>query len=352
MNIGTLGNMVVIAQGWRILDFGFTLMKKKDKNAEEQIATKAFSRFFTITCIVISLFVITLLVSVVCLIVDIRVGSGDVNQYEDNLVSGVIGLCIEIFFGVIFLIVWSLVGQGSIGKKFSIFYTISLKRDNPAWIREERSTMYEEQYQKNFAKKQALWLQVILSIMYVLLIIGIATSGTLAFAKVYALLPNQNLVLFSRYFGGIALLTYIMLLIICVKFDDRYRPLYSANNHLLDTQLLMRNEQGQIGYYTTNGMWMELQNVKIMRRDDEMVKMKCFYKASNTGGIFSNCNYIAREDGVYPLVMELAQAGKKRDKRPKGLWWRLLLMLFISILLFAGCLLLLSVRDKNIGGIF
>ena len=408
MNIGTIGNMITIANGWQIIDFGFSLIKKKDKNEEERIAAKAFSRFFTINCLLVFLVVIAICASMVLVMKDISAGAGGAKrygtvkgdsiryvqgenkymsiyeaglgeyhledgdrilmlfdnqtdqflsaipqkQYDDNLISGVIKFFFIIFFCIIFLISWSVIGQGSVAREFSIFYALSLKRHNPAWIEDGRRELYEEQYRKKFAGKRSLWQTGALSIMYVLLLIGISTSGALVLAKVYAFLPDENLVLFSKIYGIVATLIYMIMFIKCAIWDERHRPLYSVNNHLLETQLLVRNEQGQIGYYTAEGVWAEVQKVKIIWQDDEMVKMKCFYYFPKTGGKYASRNYIGKKDAMYPLVMELVQKNRKTDKRPTGLWWRLLLVLFISILLFVSCLLLFSERDKNKGGIF
>lgn len=183
--------------------------------------------------------------------------------------------------------------------------------------------------------------------MYVVLIIGVEIAVALTFGRVYALLPNENIVLFSRVFGMFTCIVYIIMMLRCVSYDKAYRPLYSANNHLLDTKLLMRNEEGKLGYYTSDGVWVELYRVKMKQQDKIMVKIKCFYQASKNGSRFSRYNYVAREDEVYPFIMELLPSGQKGSVRTWGYLWRVVLMLVIYAVLFAACLFLYGARDKN-----
>lgn len=64
-------------------------------------------------------------------------------EHDGRLLSVMIGFLIIMFLCILFLMVWSLIAQGTIGRAFSLYYSLCLKRDNPAWMAEKRRGLYE-----------------------------------------------------------------------------------------------------------------------------------------------------------------------------------------------------------------
>lgn len=403
MNIGTMGSMVMIAKSWDIFSFGFRLLKKKNKDPDEMKAAGSFRTFICLTAILVLAAAIVIMISVGTTLAGIRMGSGGnkrygtvsgeyiryvqgenkylkisetgldayelrdgdrilmifdrgtdqlkdlvpETQYEKRMILHVTALLCTMLGCVLLLIAFALIAQGTFGRPFVLYYNLSLKRENPAWEAEPRRRLYEEHYAMAFAQKKSIWLSALIALVFLLLLGGFSLSGVLVSGEVYTLLPDRGLVLISRILGGCSGLVYIILLFLLVRFDDRIRPLYSVGEHLLHTQTFTRNEAGRPGYYTRQGEWIQLEEVKVKRQDEKIVRLKCRYRVNGTGKEFSRDNYIAREDPMFHSVMALSasQSGGSL-KRARNIWL-LWVILFIYIILTAGNLILLRERDKN-----
>lgn len=400
MNIGTIGNMMVIVKNWTIMDFGFKLLKKKDKNEEERKAAQSFSVFFTLLCTIVGLTAIVIFIALTAFLLSLadtmgskRYGTvkgdyiqyvqGDMNylpisasgleaydlqegdriviifdshtdkivklvperQHNEELIRNVSIILCSLFGCVVLLVIFSVVGQGTFGRAFSLYYSLSLKRENAPWNMEARRKIYEERFTQAFGQKKAQWFQGGMAMLALLLLIGFVISVLLLVGKVYALVPDQGLVIGSRWFGGISLLVHIGFLVWYAKYDQYARPLYSAGEHLLNTQLLTRNVEGRLGYYTASGVWMELQDVKVKRQNETMVQIKCRYRLASNGKEISRLNYIAKEDMIYPLVAEMDKSGKKAGAA--GYVWQIGIILLLYIILLISNGILLKERDRN-----
>lgn len=342
MNIGTIGNMAVIAKGLPIIKFGFELMKKENKNEDEQKAAKSFLKFFSLACAFIFLVVILIFITCTITVLDIGVGYGGNKQNEEKIIFDVMVLFCTMIGSIIFLIGYALIAQGTVGKQFALYYNLSLKESNEAWISEGRKNIYENIFRQKFAQKKTIWLSGILSLIYLLIFAGIAISSVLIIGGVNTSLPNQNMILVSRIFGIAFELLYIVLIFLCVKYDKSFRPLYSVGEHLLETQLLEKNTEGKIGYYNRQNQWIELQSVIIKQQDDKIAKIKCKYKITSNGREFSNYNYIAMDDMMFPLIMEMSKSDKKASSNSGKHIWLIFIIFLINILLIGGSVILLK----------
>ncbi len=182
--------------------------------------------------------------------------------------------------------------------------------------------------------------------IYLTFFAGISAAGVLVNGKVYALLPDEGLVALSRIIGIFSLILYIILVIIVTYiFENKTKPIYGKSDELnSDTQLLVKNSDGKIGFFSIYGAWTELKSVEILREDEKLIKVRCQFYNTESELNFRRKNYIAKDDWIYNDIRSIATA-KQTKKRNYVLVYIFILITFVAMLLFN--IRLVGVRDSN-----
>lgn len=188
-------------------------------------------------------------------------------------------------------------------------------------------------------------LAIVLAVMFTFFA-GISTAGVLVIGKVYAFLPDEGLVTLTRIIGIISVVIYAILMFIANTFYVNHtKPLYANPNDMnLDTQLLEKNNDGIIGYYSEQGAWVELKSVEILREDEKLIKVWCQFYNTAINLNFPLKNFIAKEDDIYSDIKTIATV-RKAKKRNYTLIYLAVLIAFVAMFIFN--IRLLGIRDTN-----
>ena len=211
---------------------------------------------------------------------------------------------------------------------------------------DSRKQIYNDIYKSIKNKDGHPALLALVITIYLTFFVGVGTAGVLVIGEVYALLPDKGLVALSRIIGIFSfVLQFILVFIVSYIYENKTKPLYGKSDELNDdTQLLIKNSDGQIGFYSYRGAWTELKSVEILREDEKLIKVRCQFYNTESGLNFRRKNYIAKEDWIYNDIRSIATE-KQTKKRNYALVYIFILIAFVAMLLFN--IRLLGVRDSN-----
>lgn len=268
------------------------------------------------------------------------------SDYEDNSASvsneRLIIMFVYIVFMLITFVLWAIAGRNTVGLDFYVFEAISARRGLVIYegTDDEKEGLYESIFKRVKGDIKLTFNQIFYGFLVLILFFCFGVSGALFLREFYGFFVDEMLVLTCRVVGAVSFAVCSATLFYMLWLEkNRMNPVFFNNDDLLNTQLLTRNDYGNIGYFNRSGVWTELKAVQVIRAGKYVLKLNCSYLNTNTGTEFSQINYIAREDEIFRDVIKLA--GPFREKGSL-VYPHFIMLLVIYALVIVSNLVLLS----------
>lgn len=263
-------------------------------------------------------------------------------DYDKLQYNAFCSILVSIVIVILFMLIFTIISRKTFGRDFNNYYALAMKKLRDSSWNGEKAVVYEKNY---LVKKRTLFSECVFDFACLLFVFALSGAIVLAVGEIFSLIPNREFVWYSRIIGILLIVFTIVLMIIVNKvYHNRIKVIYSDFSDLDSTKLLMKNENGQVGYYSELGSWINLVRFEIVAEDDKMLRVRCLYKDLNTGFEFKAINCILKDDFIINDIMLLGEKSKNMDK---GYMSILLGIIIIYIFIIFFSLYLVKVRDRN-----